>query len=442
MRTSALARLAVMGILLGCLMLPLTMVQGVVSERTARRAEATAEISSIWGGVQTLGGPVLTVPYRYTWIDQNGRAKPAVGHAHFLPQSLEIQGSVDPGIRRRSLFEVVVYRSRLKVKGRFARPDFTGIRPMPDRIQWDGAMLSLGVADPKGISRGITLSVNGADRPFAPGVEAVGLFASGVRAPVAGLSATSGPIEWALEIELNGTRQLRFMPGGDETAVALASTWPHPSFAGAPLPLSRDVQASGFTATWRAPFFGRGYSPKWSSHEMNADQLKAQGEASAFGVILVRPVDIYQQAERAVKYGALFIVMTFVIAFLWEIVRGSLLHPIQYLFVGFAMCVFYLLLLSLSEHAGFDRAYLAAATATIALLAWYWSRIVGGVRHGLAMAATLTGLYGCLYLLLRLEDYALLAGSVGLLAMLAVVMYLTRRVNWYDLRLGAHERPG
>jgi inner membrane protein len=175
---------------------------------------------------------------------------------------------------------------------------------------------------------------------------------------------------------------------------------------------------------------------------MNADQLKAQGEASAFGVILMRPVDIYHQAERAVKYGALFIVLTFVIAFLWEIVRGSLLHPIQYLFVGFAMCVFYLLLLSLSEHFGFDRAYLAASTATIALLSWYWSRIVKGARHGASMAVTLMGVYGYLYLLLRLEDLALLAGSIGLFAMLAVVMYLTRRVNWYDLRLGGVERQG
>jgi inner membrane protein len=442
MRTSALARLAVMGILLGCLMIPLTMVQGVVGERTARRAEATTDISSIWGGAQTLGGPVLTVPYRYTSIDQNGRAKPAVGHAHFLPRLLEIGGSVDPEIRRRSLFEVVVFRSRLSVKGRFEPPDFTGLRPAPDQIQWDGATLSLGVADPKGISRGITLSVNATEQPFAPGVEPVGLFASGVRAPVTGLSATSGPLEYALAVELNGTRQLRFMPGGDETTVALASTWPHPSFAGAPLPLSREVRAGGFTATWRAPFFGRGYPPKWSSSEMNADRLKALGEDSAFGVILLKPVDIYQQAARAVKYGALFIVMTFVIAFLWEIVRGSLLHPIQYLFVGFAMCVFYLLLLSLSEHVGFDRAYLAAATATVALLSWYWSRIVGGVRHGASMAVALIGIYGYLYLLLRLEDYALLAGSIGLFAMLAAVMYLTRRVNWYDLRLGTGERPG
>jgi len=219
-------------------------------------------------------------------------------------------------------------------------------------------------------------------------------------------------------------------------SVKLASGWPHPSFAGASLPETRQTSASGFSATWHAPYFGRGYPPKWTSAEFNREQLKALADASAFGVTLMQPVDIYQQAERAVKYAALFIVMTFVIAFLWEIARGALLHPIQYLFLGFAMCVFYLLLLSLSEHIGFDMAYMSAAAATVGLLAWYWSRVVGGAWQGALMGLALSGLYGFLYLLLRLEDYALLAGSIGLFVMLAGVMYLTRRVNWYDLRLG------
>lgn len=235
---------------------------------------------------------------------------------------------------------------------------------------------------------------------------------------------------------MNGSRQLRFLPGGNQTSVQLASTWPHPSFIGAPLPETRDTGANGFTATWHTPYFGRGFGYQWTGNAMNREQLKAQGDASAFGVALLQPVDIYQQAERAVKYAALFIVMTFVIAFLWEIGVGALLHPIQYLFVGFAMCVFYLLLLSLSEHIGFDVAFVTAAAATISLLSWYWSRVMLGVMQGVLMAVALTLLYSFLYLLLRLEDYALLVGSIGLFAMLALVMILTRRVNWYELRLG------
>lgn len=434
MRTSAVARLVVMGILLLCLMVPLAMVQSVVAERTMRRNSAVSEIGGVWGGPQVVGGPVLTLPYRYTWTDNAGRPRPSTGHAHFLPLSLAVTGSVAPEIRRRSLFEVVVYKSRLQIVATFAAPDLADVRPAPEEVRWRDAVLSLGVADPRGISRSLTLKWNDQEEPFAPGVEDVGLFAAGVQAPVRDLSATGG-VSFTIDLDLNGSRELRFLPAGNLTSIELASSWPHPSFVGAPLPDSRDTGAAGFTATWRAPYFVRGFSPQWSG-EVNREHVKAQADASAFGVALVQPVDIYQQAERAVKYAELFIVMTFVVAFLWEIGLGALLHPIQYLFVGFAMCVFYLLLLSMSEHIGFDVAFASASAVTIALLAWYWSRVTSGVWQGVLMAAALSALYGFLYLLLRLEDYALLVGSIGLFAMLAMVMFFTRRVDWYERRLG------
>jgi inner membrane protein len=436
MRTSAMARLLIMGLLMGVLMVPLMMLHGVVSERASRRDAAVAEVSGTWGGLQTVGGPVLTVPYRFRRTDDKGKTFWVYERAHFLPEMLQIEGTVDPELRRRSLFEVVVYKSHLRVSGRFASPNLAEVRPAPEQMLWDEATLNLGVSDPRGISRRIALTWNGTPQTFVPGVIDVGLFASGAHAPAPGLSASGGDVAFTLAIDLNGSRQLRFLPGGSETSVTLTSPWPHPSFAGGLLPEAHRTDGSGFSATWRAPYFGRGYPPQWTG-ESQRDRLKQLAEPSAFGVSLIRPVDIYQQAERAVKYAVLFIVMTFVIAFLWEVSRGALLHPIQYLFLGFAMCVFYLLLLSLSEHVGFDLAYAAAAIATVGLLAWYWGRVLGGARHGALMACALAGLYGFLYLLLRLEDYALLAGSTGLFAMLALVMYLTRRVNWYDLRLGA-----
>ena len=436
MRTSAMARLAIMGVLMIGLMIPLMMVQGVVSERTSRRDAVVAEVGGIWGGAQTVGGPILTVPYLF--IDPAVGSRPIISHAHFLPDVLDISGTVEPELRRRGLFEVVVFKGHLRITGQFARPDLAGVRPVPapDQVLWNDATLSLGVADPKGISRRVALTWNGREESFVPGVADAGLFTSGVQAPVRELSTSPARIAFTLDLDLNGSRQLRFLPGGSETSVTLTSSWPHPSFVGAPLPESRQTGASGFQATWHVPYFGRGYSPQWTSAQFNRDHLKGLADASAFGVALLQPVDIYQQAERAVKYAALFIVMTFVIAFLWEIARGALLHPIQYLFVGFSMCVFYLLLLSLSEHIGFDRAYLAAAAATVGLLAWYWSRVVRGAWSGVLMGTALTVLYGFLYLLLRLEDYALLAGSIGLFVMLTAVMFLTRGVNWYDLRLG------
>jgi inner membrane protein len=442
MRTSAIARLAVMGILMLGLMVPLMMVRGVVSERTGRRDDAVAEVGRGWGGPQTVGGPILAVPYRHTWVDRDGRSKTGSAHAYFLPAVVEIEGSVEPELRRRGLFEVVVYRSRLRIEGRFAPPSFAGLRPRPDQVQWEDATLSFGVADPAGIARLVTAKANGNEEAFAPGIADVGLFPAGVQVPVRGLSASAGPVPFAFELDLNGSRHLRFLPAGNDSSIRLSSTWPHPSFVGGPLPASRRVDTRGFDATWRVPYFGRGYPPRWTSVDLDREQLKTQATASAFGVTLLQPVDIYQQTERAVKYAGLFIVTTFVIAFLWEIGRAALLHPIQYLFVGFALCVFYLLLLSLSEHVGFDRAYLAGAAATIGLLAWYWSRVVNGGWQGCMMGLTLAGLYGFLYLLVRLEDYALLAGSVGLFVLLATVMYLTRRVNWYDMRLGTADSRG
>ena len=201
-------------------------------------------------------------------------------------------------------------------------------------------------------------------------------------------------------------------------------------------PQDAAIDNAGFKATWDVSYFGRGFPRAWSDPGVDREKMRNQAEASAFGVSLVQPVDIYQQAERSVKYAALFIVLTFVVFFLFEVVRARLLHPVQYVFVGFALCVFYLLLISLSEHVGFDRAYSDAAVAITLLLSSYSVFVLDGLKEGVVVGASTGALYGFLYLLLRLEDYALLAGSLGLFAALALVMLLTRRVNWYDLRLG------
>jgi inner membrane protein len=359
-----------------------------------------------------------------------------------LPESLVIDGIVDHSARARGLFEVVVYTAKLKVSGRFARPDPSAVvRPTPSHVDWDNATVDVGVSDPRGIASRVAMRWAGRELPFVPGVTPNGLFSTGVRARTGGLPEGAATIPFEFEIHMNGTRDLRFLPGGDDTQVRLTSTWPHPSFFGAPLPRDRQVGAAGFTADWNVPYFGRGFPARWTSEEIIPEERRSEVYGSAIGVTLLRPVDIYQQTERAVKYAALFIVLTFVIAFLWEVTGRVLVHPVQYLFVGFAMCVFYLLLLSLAEHVDFDAAYAAAAFATVTLLAWYWSWVLSGLPQGVVMGAALAALYGFLYLLLRLEDYALLAGSIGLFVMLAAMMFLTRRVNWYELRLGARENP-
>jgi inner membrane protein len=438
MRSSAVARLVIMGGLAVALLIPLTWVYSIVSERASRRDATVIAVSDTWGHPQTIGGPVLSVPYTVVWNDANGRQQKSSSRAHFLAHDLQIDGTLTPETRSRGIFDLIVYRARLKVTGRFVRPDLSWIRPAPERIEWHQATVSVGISDPRGLTRRAALSWRGTDVPFAGGTSDVGLFQHGIHAAVTGLedAAPGAELPFAFTIDLNGTRDARFMPGAEETTVSLTSSWRHPSFVGSPLPETRALGASGFAARWRVPDFGRPYAARWTTDEMNAQQLLSQANESAFGVSLIKPVDIYQQAERAVKYAALFVVLTFLVFFLWEIFHAVLLHPMQYAFVGFALCVFYLLLVSISEHAGFDAAYSLSAGVTTMLISSYARAILRGTRQAASVFAALTTLYGFLYLLLRLEDYALLAGSIGLFLVLAFVMFITRRMNWYELKLG------
>jgi inner membrane protein len=439
MRSSAVARLVVMGVLALSLLIPLTWVYSIVSERASRRDATVTEVSGTWGRPQTIGGPVLSVPYTVTWMDASGRPQRSTLRAHFLARDLQIDGTLNTEIRRRGIFDVIVYRGQLKVTGRFVRPDTSWIRPVPERIDWQQATVSVGISDPRGLTRRAALSWRGVDLSFAGGVSDVGLFQNGIHATVTGLEEAQPGAElpFAFAIDVNGTRDARFMPAAEETTVTLTSAWPHPSFVGGPLPDTRQLDSAGFSARWHVADFGRPYPARWTSGETNPQQLVKQADESTFGVSLVQPVDIYHQAERAVKYAALFVVLTFLVFFLWEVFHAALLHPMQYAFVGFALCVFYLLLVSISEHAGFDIAYGISAGVTTLLISLYARAILRGTRQGASVLAALTTLYAFLYLLLRLEDYALLAGSIGLFIVLAFVMFITRRMNWYELKLGS-----
>ena len=437
MWTSASARLIVMALLAILLLVPLMWVQGIVSERASRREAAVAEVGTMWGGPQTIGGPVLAIPYSVSFPEGQRRA----ARAYVLPRRLQIEGQAATDLRRRGIFEVPVYHATLKISGVFVRPALDWIRPAPDHVDWDQASLQLGLGDPRGVVRRAALQWRGGEIPFAGGADDAGLFHVGLHA--SGLSIEDVPagtdVPFAFTLEVNGTRDLRFLPSAGETAVSLTSPWPHPSFSGMALPETRAIAGNGFAAEWRVQDFGRGYPAQWTSGEIKTDILQGAVTQSAFGVSLIQPVDIYQQAERAVKYAVLFIVLTFLVFFMWEIFSATLLHPMQYAFVGFAMCVFYLLLVSISEHIGFDRAYLIASSTTTLLIAGYARAVLRGLARAASVLGALATLYGFLYLLLRLEDYALLAGSVALFLNLALVMFITRRMDWYNMKLGGAE---
>jgi len=438
-RSSPTLRLVVMAVLLFALNAPLTMMCGVVQERSQRREKMIDEVSSSWGHEQTLAGPLLMIPYQYSITDRSGATHAQVEYHYVLPDTLDVTGTLDPDQRGRSLFKTTVYTAHLKVTGRFAPVTFSAVRPQPDFINWDQAQLLLGVEDIRGIAGPIALHWDGRDAQFAAGAAPNALLGPVLQARADGMTGDrASAIPFEISLDVRGTRALRVFPAGTQTNVRLASRWPHPSFIGTS-PVSPAIADSGFTAQWTLAGFVRGFPHEWNGSDVN-DALKAQRTGASFGVALIEPVDVYVQTERAIKYAVLFIVMTFGIAFLWEITGGIVIHPIQYLFVGFGMCVFYLLLLSLGEHLGFDTAYAIATAATVSLLAWYWRWVLRARSRGALMGGTLTILYGYLYLLLRLEDYALLAGSIGLFVMLAVMMFLTRRVDWFNLRSGENGR--
>ncbi len=233
-----------------------------------------------------------------------------------------------------------------------------------------------------------------------------------------------------IRLSLNGSAGIFFAPFGRETTVKLSSAWPDPSFQGAWLPGERSVNPEGFSAEWKIPFLGRSYSQSWDSTLDPASAI----QSSLFGVRLISPVDQYRMAERSAKYAALFLLLTFGSLWLFEVLAKIRIHSLQYLLVGAAMCLFYLLELSLSEHIGFLAAYLLAVLSVLALVFGYCAAVLGGVARAAIITGVLAALYAYLYILLMNQDYALLAGSLGLLVILAVVMYLTRKVDWYSIR--------
>jgi inner membrane protein len=437
-RESAFVKIIAVGFLMIVMLIPLGMVHGMITERTNRRDEVVNEVSRTWSNPQVAGGFILSVPYTVTETNDYGKPVQYERVARFLPETVAIDGRLVTDFRHRSLFEVPVYTAHLTMNGTFRRPNLAALRVNESTARLQDAWLTIGVGDLRGVNQGVTVMWNGAALATSPSIDTAGMGSQAFEVKIPGLAAiptdtAAADIPFVVKFDLKGTQQINFQPSGRTTTVKLASTWPHPAFAGAFLPDAARVSDAGFDAEWRLSHLGRGYPQAWRDEDMRPEQISRAAVASRFGVQLITPVDIYHRAERSTKYGALFILLTFCTFFVVELLQRRRLHPVQYLLVGAALCLFYLLLLSLSEHIGFGRAYLAAAVATIGVIGMYAGHVLGGLGQGVRMVAGLSLLYGFLYVLLQLEDYALLVGSISLFLILAAVMYATRRVNWYAI---------
>lgn len=432
LRYPAMLELTILGGLSVVLIIALSMIRSLIDERAQRAASVRSEIAASWGQSQTIGGPIIIVPYRVHSTDAKGLPQVTTSDARFLPDRLEVKGTLLPQLRHRGIFETVFYRADLRVQGVFPRPDFRAWGIAPDDILWDQAVITIGISDLRGMrgdpalrwgGNAIGLSGGSADAHLWP----TGLTAAIPFAPAAG-SAERYP--FSIDLHLNGSEALAFLPLGRESIVELSSPWSAPSFGGAFLPESSRITASGFSARWNVSSLARSYPQRWRDKGDENTIAMAAVVPSAFHVGLFAPVGGYQQTERSMKYGALFIILTFLTFFLYELLSPVTLHPVHYFLVGGALCLFYLLLLSISEQAPFGLAYTIASLATVGLISAYSAALLHNRLRVAGLAAVLGFLYGYLYVLLQLEDWALLMGSIGLFAILALVMYTTRRVDW------------
>lgn len=421
------------------LMIPLTMIEGVVHERSAYRNMARNSIAMSWTGEQQFLGPLLVVPYKehYTekvWNKETEhyelKQRTLDRRLFIAPEHLTVDGEVTSETRKRGIYAVPVYRSRLTVSGRFNLERIDEIAGKTEHeIEWRDAFLSVAVSDVRGVEAQPHLKWRDKEVEFAPDTLVDGIR-SGMHAELGKLQREKGAVDFRFDLKLNGMELLQFSPLGKSTSVRIKANWPDPSFVGRYLPSTREIDAAGFNASWNLSSFSSAIPQHLEDCRKGSCAALLQ---ESFGVRLFNSVDIYQKSERSVKYALMFIGLTFVSFFLYEVMKGLRLHPMQYLLVGLGLSVFYLLLISLSEHMAFLYAYSAASLASTLLIGVYVSSVLGSVRHGGILSAALLLLYGMLYGILRAEDNALLMGSLLIFGMLSLVMIATRRLDWYSV---------
>ncbi|WP_085586790.1 MULTISPECIES: cell envelope integrity protein CreD [unclassified Pseudomonas] len=432
-------KLGAIALLILLLLVPLLMIEGVIDERQQLRDGVLEDIARSSSYSQQVSGPVMVVPYRKTvriWKTNektNQRYEElseARGRLYFLPERFELDGQVQTELRARGIYEARLFHADNRLSGHFSLPAQLGIKEDFADYRFEAPFLAVAISDIRGIENALKLELDGQRLDFVPGTE-VGWLGEGVRVTLPPLDAGKATqLTFGFDLRLQGTGSLQVLPVGKTSRVSLAANWPHPSFVGNFLPAKREITDQGFTADWQTSFF--------STNLQEAMQHCVAGDCEGFngrrfGVSFIDPVDQYLKSDRAIKYALLFIVLTFAGFFLFEVLKGLAVHPVQYALVGVALAFFYLLLLSLSEHIGFALAYLLSAGACVLLIGFYVCHVLRSVRHGLSFSAGLAALYGLLYGLLSAEDYALLMGSLLLFGLLGVFMVLTRKLDWYGI---------
>ncbi len=432
-RNSVSLKLGIITFLILLLLIPTEMIKSIIYERQSLNELTTEEVSSKWANSQLVSGPIITIPVEYEyWQEKPDEAGGSIvtvqDYYYLLPSTLNIKGKVEPTKLKRGIYEVVVYDSKMAVSGTFdinVKPTQSGLK----KIKWEEAFITIGISDLRGIKKNVIFNWNENILEVQSGSNIPALIPSGITLGVTGLEAMNkASINFMFDLDLQGSYNLSFMPLGSNTNVILESSWSSPSFNGNFIPDEREVTEQGFKARWEVLQLNRNFPTYWTGEGQEYNL-----STSVFGVDFMLPMDDYQKSMRSAKYAVMTIVLTFVIFFLVEILTNRKIHPFQYTLVGLSLSLFYVLLISLSEHSNFNTAYLISALAVIIMISLYSLSVFKSKKHSLLLVAVLSGIYAFLFVTLQLTDYALLMGSIGLTLILGATMYFTRNINWYKI---------
>lgn len=416
------------GILILVMLIPTVFITQMVKERELLQKQVVEEVSNRWSKAQTITSPYIVVPYNETFVTKDNKMIVSQKNVILLPEELQVTGKLFPEERKRSIYTVLLYKSSLQSNGNFKVRIPANIKA--ENFVFNQARLCIGVSDFKGIEEKVRVTFNGNVYDLTPGLPTNEIDETGLSS---GIPFTAADFEKTLPFtmgsKIKGSEQLSFVPLSGNSSFSMSSAWPNPSFDGASLPSERQVSAAGFSAKWA---FNKANLP----FNTFLKDFKMNKESYAFGVSMLQPADQYAKTMRSVKYAILFIGLTFSLFFIVELMQQRPVHPVQYILVGLALVIFYTLLLSLSEFVLFDNAYFIAASATILLITLYAKGHFASWKIAGLFALVLGMLYSFIFVLIRLEDTALLVGSIGLFVVLALVMYASRKVNWYHPGFG------
>ncbi len=407
------------------LLIPQALTTDLINERQARLEEAENEVTGKWSRAQTVIGPYLALPYQYyREVQSNGENKviKELKTAYFLPDLLDIKGELQAESLHRGIFDVVVYRGDIQVKADFGAIALEKLAITADQVLWDQASFLISVSDLRGIGENPDVKLDNTPLISEPFTDAQTNL-KGLQFPVS-LDSLSKGFTFFGKLKLKGSKDFHIVPLGKTTSLKLSGNWPNPSFQGEFLPEERVLHKDGFESSWKILHFNRPFGQEFTNMLPNFQE-------SAFGLSLKMPVDQYQQSIRTSKYAILIIILSFLALFLMETFTKQRIHPLQYTLVGFALVLYYTLLIALSEQLGFTLAYLIASLATVGLLAFYSKSLFSQLKTTMIFTGILSVFYIFIFVIIKQQDYALLIGSIGLFVALAVTMFISRKIDWY-----------